>query len=502
MATMSSQAPPASAGTHAEPLRSVLDNRQDLDNILEQLPPPKPANSGTDPLNIVILGASFGGLSCAHHILDHTITQLRKSSTAPNYRLVVVSPSTHIYWNIGAPRALVAPNLLKAKDVFIEIEPGFQRHRETRQRHPFTIIQGQCIAMDPSARTVTVELISDTAQKRCAMINKRQTKAANPKVQAIPYHALIMATGSSAHSDLLSLHGPHLNTVDALEVFHAKVAQAKSIVVCGGGCSGVETAGQLASFLNYTSHWPVKRKVKTPKQILLITGSERCLPALKPTVGLKAEKLLLDLGVQIKHGVRVVSTKENFDLTGQTQIDLADGTSIITDVYLACTGVRPNSAYAPAALKDSRGYIRTDDAAATLRVLPTDVAGPRVYSIGDVASYSLNYVFDVYAAVPVLMHNLLNDLLAHELRLASPYGGNQDAIEALVDEHYVQRHVDSQLCPISRFGGVGILMDKSVPTPMVHLLKGHDYRVCKAKMVVVDGGNPYAIKTAVGNKYE
>jgi hypothetical protein len=37
---------------------------------------------------------------------------------------------------------------------------------------------------------------------------------------------------------------------------------------------------------------------------------------------------------------------------------------------------------------------------------------------------------------------------------------------------------------------------------MVWALKGHDYRVCKAKMVVVNGGNPYAIKTAVGNKYE
>jgi len=57
-----------------------------------------PTGLGAEPLNIVILGASFGGLSCAHHFLDYTIEQLRKTTTAPNYRLVIVSPSTHIYW--------------------------------------------------------------------------------------------------------------------------------------------------------------------------------------------------------------------------------------------------------------------------------------------------------------------------------------------------------------------------------------------------------------------
>lgn len=461
-----------------------------------------PTGLGAEPLNIVILGASFGGLSCAHHFLDYTINHLRKTSTAPNYRLVIVSPSTHIYWNIGAPRALVAPGLIKHEDAFIPIEPGFHRHRG----HQFTIIQGEAVSMDTSARSVTVELISADAQKRMSRISsKRDSKVLSPtvdlgpstKVQTILYHALILCTGSSANSELLSLHGPHLNTIGALNAFHAKVAQAKSIVVCGGGCSGVETAGQLATFLNFLRKWGVAKKVKNPKQIILISGSDRCLPKLKPAIGAKAEKMLRKLGVDVKHNIRVVAAKEDFDLTGQCKIELNDDTSIIASVYIPCTGVQPNSTYAPPELKDEKGYIRTNSH--TMRV---DDAGLRTYSIGDVASYSQNYVLDVYAAVPVVMHNLLNDLIAHELRLASPYGGNQDRIDALEDELYVQRHVDSQLCPISRYGGVGMLMDKIIPAPMVHALKGHDYRVCKASMVVVNGGNPYAIKTAIGNKYE
>ena len=57
-----------------------------------------PTGLGAEPLNIVILGASYAGLSCAHHFLDHTTSRLRITSAAPNYRLVIINPSTHLYW--------------------------------------------------------------------------------------------------------------------------------------------------------------------------------------------------------------------------------------------------------------------------------------------------------------------------------------------------------------------------------------------------------------------
>ncbi|KAK4621314.1 Oxidoreductase phnG [Fulvia fulva] len=460
------------------------------------------ATSSQEPLNIIILGASFGGLSCAHHFLDYTIDRLGTSSAVRPYRLIIISPSTHIYWNIGAPRALVKGGLIKHEDTFIPIEPGFVRHRG----HDWTIVQGKAIDWDPEDRSVKIECLNLEAQKRCSyLLPKRGSKAFDtnasvsslPTVQSLPYHALIITTGTSAHSDLLSLHGPHLHTADALNAFHRKVAAAKSIVVCGGGTSGVEVAGQLATLLNYKSHiGPFKTKVPNPKSITLITGSDRCLPGVpNPKVGTIAEKSLLKLGVEIRHNVRVTDAKEWFDQTGATRIDLSDNTQLIADVYIACTGVGPNSAFVPTYLKDDKGYIAMNHK--TMRV---DAAGDRVYAIGDVASYSYNYVPDVYAAVPVVMHNLLNDLIAHELSVSNPYGGNDDYIEQLVDEEYVQRENDSQLCPISRYGGAGMLLGNVLPKVMVHLLKGHDYRVCKAKGVVVNGGNPYATPIP-GNKY-
>jgi hypothetical protein len=382
--------------------------------------------------------------------------------------LILVSPSTHVYWNIGAPRARVALGLIKQDDLFIPIEPGFQRHKGL----PYTIIQGRATIWDNNARTVEVELpLSSAAEKRHSQLSttsspqKRRSDnpliSDTPRTQTVPYHALIVTTGFSAHSNLLSLHGPHTDTIAALTSIHSKLAAAKSIVVCGGGTSGVEIAGQLATYLNYTRHWPVRRLIASPKKIILLTGSDRCLPTFPLKQSKKAERKLSSLGVDIRHNVRVASAKEDFDLTGAVEVELDDDTSLIVDAYIPCTGVSPNAQFAPPAL-------------------------------GDVASFSQNYTLDAYAAVPVVQANLLEDLIAHELRLASPYGGNQDAIDALKDEVYVRREKDSQLCPVTRFGGVGVLTGLALPSFMVHRMKGSDYRARKAARVVVDGGNPYA----------
>lgn len=459
-------------------------------------------------LNVVVVGASFAGLSVAHHFLDSTVARLSTTSTSPRYRLVLVSPSTHIYWNIGAPRTLVSSNLIKEDEAFVPIEPGFKRHKGAN----FVFVQGLCTTWDPEKRVIVIDPIGAKAQKRCSQLKstKRVSKETSPPKtpistngslsapQTIPYHALILATGTSAHSDLLSLHGPHTSTINSLNDFRARIPSSTFITVCGGGPSGVETAGQLATYLNHPSFLPnfllgpqqanpPKVHTHPKKQITLIAASSRLLPNLPPKVGQQAESQLLALGVTIHKSSRVTSTTPSKELPGKTLVTLADGTALATDLYVAATGVVPNTTYVPNELRDQGDYITTD--ARTLRV---PFAGDRVYAIGDCASYSSNYVLDVYAAVAPLMGNLHNDLLAWELRNANRYGGNEDRIAELEDVVFVRNErVDSQLCPIGRRGGVGVLFGVVLPSLMVYLAKGVDYRVGKAKKVVVDGNNPY-----------
>ncbi|KAF7191898.1 Oxidoreductase phnG [Pseudocercospora fuligena] len=447
----------------------------------------EPTGLAAEPLNIIILGASF--------TKDAGLT----------YRLILVGPSTHIYWNIGAPRAIVKSGLVKSEDQFLPIEPGFHKDRAKN----FTIIQGKCVSMDATSRTVSIECTDYEAQRRLHLVAAKHStykpqggKMADlPKVQTLPYHALIMCTGTSARSELLSLHGQYLETEAALNKIHQQISHAKSIVICGGGCSGVEVAGQLATYLNFKRHFPFRQKSSNQKQITLLSGGDTLLKEVsaldKPDVSLKAEKLLKKLGVVVRHGIRVTSHESWFDQTGATRITFEDGTTHITDVYIDCTGVEPNSDFAPESIKTSKdGYILTNNK--TLRV---DVAGERVYALGDVASYSKNYVLDVYHGVPVVMQNLLNDLLFYEWRTANPYSDHKDKLAALEHKEFdATQEKNSQICPITKFGGAGILGGLKLPSLAVWGLKGRNYVVHKAKMVVVNGGNPYAMPVQ-GDKY-
>jgi NADH dehydrogenase FAD-containing subunit len=403
-----------------------------------------PTGLGAEPLNIVALGASYAGLAVTHHFLDDSINHLRTTSAMPTYRLIIINPSTHMYWNVAAPCAVVSPNLLQDGRLFIPIEQALHRHRA----HNPTFIQGEATALDTSARTITIHVIGATARKRASVVNKRKSvvlpessAGQEDKIQTITYHALIIAVGSSAHSDMLSLHGPHLAALGALNAFHSHLdlTNTHTIVVAGGGCSGVEIAGQLA----ISQRQPMRR-------IVLICGGEGCLPAARNMkMSTKAERKLERLGVEIMHNVRVVAAREDSSPPGQTCVQLSNGSSIFADLFIPCTGVEPNTTFLPTRMKNKDGYIDTD---ASLRVGEA-AAGPRVYAIGDCASYSRNCLQDVYDAVPVLVKNLLNDLLAHEYQLTSRDHLNHDHAGTLQDAVYVQQEKQSMLVPIGRYGG-------------------------------------------------
>jgi hypothetical protein len=50
---------------------------------------------------VVILGGSYVGLAIAHSLLKYTLPN------AKGVKVVVVSPNTHMYWNLASVRAIV-----------------------------------------------------------------------------------------------------------------------------------------------------------------------------------------------------------------------------------------------------------------------------------------------------------------------------------------------------------------------------------------------------------
>ena len=149
----------------------------------------------------------------------------------------------------------------------------------------------------------------------------------------------------------------------------------------------------------------------------------------------------------------------------------------------------------PKEVLDASKYVAVDQ-----KYLRVNNAGARVYAVGDCCSYAKNTILDVFQSIPVLMHNMRNDLWEYEIKLQSPYGGGEEKLAALQDLPFEQDPTMTQICPITRRGGVGIMYGKKLPSWMVWLFKGRNYNFNKAKAIVQFGQQPYPANPVQGNK--
>jgi NADH dehydrogenase FAD-containing subunit len=174
-------------------------------------PRPDPSLKSLPMKNILILGGSYGGISTAHRILKQA------STTAP-LKITLVSPNTDIYWNMAAPRAAVG--VYDDDKVFRPIAPGFTHYGNT-----FEFIVGTAESLDVQAKTVGLA-----------------------GGQTLEYDFLILATGSRTKevTPFKGL-GSTKETKEALHTFREKVKESEMIVIVGGGPTGIEFAGELAS---------------------------------------------------------------------------------------------------------------------------------------------------------------------------------------------------------------------------------------------------------------
>lgn len=374
--------------------------------------------------NIVILGASAGGLSAAHYIARHTLPQLQRSKDA-KYTLHLVDPSTHFWWHIAAPRAIVSVKEMRNSDTFVPIMDGFKQY--TGLKDSIVFHQGEATALDTNAHTVSV-------------------KSHEGSTEMLNYYALIIGTGIRSPTPLTTLQGEHTKSQKALEEMNAKLASAKDIIVGGSGPVAVETAGELGA------HYKGKAK------ITLIAGGDKLLPILSKQRADKAQKLLESAGVTVKYKTRVNGFEETAD--GKTTIQLDNGESLTTDVYIPATGVKPNTEFLPAELKRDNGYVKTN--AQTLRV---DDAGPRVYAVGDVAGVDKGGMLNLYNTIPVFGANFNHDLFA------------EAKVGNVSEKKYHFKDAETQVVPVGMKTGVGAFNGWSMPGFAISKIKGKDYMV-------------------------
>jgi NADH:ubiquinone reductase (H+-translocating) len=205
------------------------------------------------------------------------------------------------------------------------------------------------------------------------------------------YDYLVLAAGARTSyfgRDDWEKHAPGLKTIDdALRIRRmilcsleraeteddpAKREAAMTMVVVGGGPTGVELAGALAELTRTVLHRDFDHIDPKKVRVMLIQSGERVLPTFSPELSSQAEKQLKKLGVEVHTRTRVEEIRDSELVAG--------GRTIRADNIIWAAGV--------AAVPLTKTLGVETDRAGRIKVLPDlSVPGhPEVFAIGDVAA--------------------------------------------------------------------------------------------------------------------
>jgi apoptosis-inducing factor 2 len=389
--------------------------------------------------NIVILGGSYGGVSTAHYLLKHVVPNLPDKAS---YQVIIVSTSSQAMCRPACPRALISDDMFPQEKLFVNIPKVFEQY----PKDIFRFIHGTATELDHTNRTVSISLAIGDIEK-------------------IDFYSLVIATGASTPSPLLGLNRDVEFLRTNWAAFRKALPTAKSIVIAGGGPTGIETAGELGEFLNGHAGWFSSKLAEPKVPITLLNASSKILPVLRPAIAKKAEEYLAKVGVTVVKNARVKTVAPHGAGTDSTTtkatLTLEDGKILDADLYIPATGTRPNTGFINEELLTADG--RVDTNVSTLRV---DKAGPRVYAVGDASSYARPAIHLTISAIPVLCTNIKRDLL-----LAS--GNEKNSVDE--DRVFKEDTRETQLLAIGKSKGVGAAMGYQLPSFMVWLIKGRDY---------------------------
>ncbi len=244
---------------------------------------------------VVILGGGFGGLYAA-----------RALRRAPVRVTVVDKRNHHVFQPLLYQVATAA---LNPSDIAAPIRRILRRQRNT------SIVLAEASAVETDARRV---VLLDGA---------------------VGYDFLIVATGVT-HSyfghDEWSRYAPGLKTIeDALEMrrrillaFEAAERETDrerqrawlTLVVVGGGPTGVELAGALAEIARHVLAHEFQRFDPRTARVLLVEAGPRILPTFSPELSRKAEETLKRLGVDVMTGSPVTGVDPERVLIGDGRI--------------------------------------------------------------------------------------------------------------------------------------------------------------------------------------
>lgn len=280
---------------------------------------------------IVVVGGGAGGLELVTQ-LGHSLGKKKKAEV-----ILVDRSRTHIW----------KPLLHEVATGSIDINNDGVNYRAHAAKHHYQFQLGTVTNVDPEAKTITLESLSD--DKGHEILPERK----------LSYDTLIMAVGSISndfgtpgvvdHCYFLDSHKQAERFQQALLNHFLRVYQegpeAKlKIGIVGGGATGVELSAELFHVADLMKAYGMPTMSGKRVHVELIEASDRILKALPERIAGLASKELTRLGVKISEDTRIVKADENGFHT-------AEGNVIGADLMIWAAGVK-----APNFIKDIEGF--------------------------------------------------------------------------------------------------------------------------------------------------
>ncbi|MEZ4869197.1 MAG: NAD(P)/FAD-dependent oxidoreductase [Caldilineaceae bacterium] len=299
---------------------------------------------------VVIIGAGFGGLFAARALSEQLVDVLLVDRN--NYHTF-----TPLLYQ-------VATSALDPGDIAHPVRPVFRGHGNVR------FLLGEVTAIDPATQQLTV-VAPDTQQQ-------------------VSYDYLLVATGSDPTyfgNDEFRRYSFELRTLQdsihlrnhVLELFERAVwtedaalrEALLTIVVVGGGPTGLETAGALYELYNHVLNQEYPH-AKLHTRVILVEMMDHLLAPYPPKLQQSALEQIKSLGVEVLLGRKVVGVTA-------TAVQLDNDTQIATHTLIWAAGMKASPLGQLLGVKLARG--------GRIPVDPTmQVTGlAHVYAVGDIA---------------------------------------------------------------------------------------------------------------------
>jgi NADH dehydrogenase len=235
---------------------------------------------------VVIIGSGFGGLNAAKALkrTDVDVTLISKTTT-------------HLFQPLLYQ---VATGILSEGDIAPTTRLVLRKQKNAR------VLWGEVSAIDLKARTVTSHLMDiQTVTPYDSLI-----LAAGAQQSYFGHDQFAMyAPGMKTIDDALELRGRILGAFEAAEVTTdpAERERRLTFVVVGAGPTGVELAGEIVQLAGRTLAGAFRTITPSECRVILLDAAPAVLPPMGPKLGLKAQRRLEKMGVEVQLNATVTA---------------------------------------------------------------------------------------------------------------------------------------------------------------------------------------------------